>query len=129
MTDYLLLFVGTVLVNNFVLVKFLGLCPFMGVSKKLETAIGMGLATTFVITLASICAWLVNHLILLPLDLVYLRTMAYILVIAVVAALYVREKRSGRRIGEGDRQQHEAVRQAQADAAVRGPNGGGQTWL
>ena len=56
MTDYLLLFVGTVLVNNFVLVKFLGLCPFMGVSKKLETAIGMGLATTFVITLASICA-------------------------------------------------------------------------
>ena len=83
MTDYLLLFVGTVLVNNFVLVKFLGLCPFMGVSKKLETAIGMGLATTFVITLASICAWLVNHLILLPLDLVYLRTLAYILVIAV----------------------------------------------
>ena len=84
MTEYLLLFIGTVLVNNFVLVKFLGLCPFMGVSKKLETAIGMGLATTFVITLASICAWLVNHLILLPLDLVYLRTMSYILVIAVV---------------------------------------------
>ncbi|WP_029685860.1 electron transport complex subunit RsxA [Tatumella saanichensis] len=83
MTDYLLLFIGTVLVNNFVLVKFLGLCPFMGVSKKLETAIGMGLATTFVITLASICAWLVNDLILVPLDLVYLRTMAYILVIAV----------------------------------------------
>lgn len=54
MTDYLLLFVGTVLVNNFVLVKFLGLCPFMGVSKKLETAMGMGLATTFVMTLASI---------------------------------------------------------------------------
>lgn len=84
MTDYLLLFIGTVLVNNFVLVKFLGLCPFMGVSKKLETAIGMGLATTFVITLAAICAWLVNHLILVPLDLVYLRTLAYILVIAVV---------------------------------------------
>lgn len=55
MTEYLLLFVGTVLVNNFVLVKFLGLCPFMGVSKKLETAIGMGLATTFVLTLASVC--------------------------------------------------------------------------
>lgn len=55
MTDYLLLFVGTVLVNNFVLVKFTGLCPFMGVS-KLETAMGMGLATTFVMTLASICA-------------------------------------------------------------------------
>lgn len=59
MTDYLLLFVGTVLVNNFVLVKFLGLCPFMGVS-KLETAMGMGLATTFVMTLASICAWLID---------------------------------------------------------------------
>ncbi len=60
MTDYLLLFVGTVLVNNFVLVKFLGLCPFMGVSKKLETAMGMGLATTFVMTMASICAWLID---------------------------------------------------------------------
>ena len=60
MADYLLLFVGTVLVNNFVLVKFLGLCPFMGVSKKLEAAMGMGLATTFVMTLASICAWLID---------------------------------------------------------------------
>lgn len=68
MTDYLLLFVGTVLVNNFVLVKFLGLCPFMGVSKKLETAMGMGLATTFVMTLASICAWLLlfRHSPILP---------------------------------------------------------------
>ena len=84
MADYLLLFVGTVLVNNFVLVKFLGLCPFMGVSKKLEAAMGMGLATTFVMTLASICAWLIDTWILIPLDLVYLRTLAFILVIAVV---------------------------------------------
>ena len=84
MTDYLLLFVGTVLVNNFVLVKFLGLCPFMGVSKKLETAMGMGLATTFVMTMASICAWLIDTWILIPLNLVYLRTLAFILVIAVV---------------------------------------------
>ena len=84
MTSYLLLFVGTVLVNNFVLVKFLGLCPFMGVSKKLESAIGMGLATTFVITLSNICSWIVNTFILMPLGLVYLRTMAFILVIAVV---------------------------------------------
>ena len=84
MTSYLLLFVGTVLVNNFVLVKFLGLCPFMGVSKKLESAIGMGLATTFVITLSNICSWSVNTFILMPLGLVYLRTMAFILVIAVV---------------------------------------------
>ena len=82
MADYLLLFVGTVLVNNFVLVKFLGLCPFMGVSKKLEAAMGMGLATTFVMTLASICAWLIDTWILIPLDLVYLRTLAFILVIA-----------------------------------------------
>ncbi|EIC84172.1 electron transport complex subunit RsxA [Serratia sp. M24T3] len=84
MTSYLLLFIGTVLVNNFVLVKFLGLCPFMGVSKKLESAIGMGLATTFVITLSNICSWIVNTFVLMPLGLVYLRTMAFILVIAVV---------------------------------------------
>ena len=73
MTDYLLLFVGTVLVNNFVLVKFLGLCPFMGFP-KLETAMGMGLATTFVMTLASICARLIDTWILIPLNLIYLRT-------------------------------------------------------
>ncbi|VFP82790.1 electron transport complex subunit RsxA [Candidatus Erwinia haradaeae] len=84
MTDYLLLFFSTVLINNFVLVKFLGLCPFMGVSKKMETAISMGFATTFVITLSSICAWLVNLLILVPLDLIYLRTTTYILLIAVL---------------------------------------------
>ena len=84
MTDYLLLFVGTVLVNNFLLVKFLGLCPFMGVSKKLETAIGMGFATTFVMTIASISSWLMDTFILVPLDLLYLRTLSFILVIAVV---------------------------------------------
>ncbi len=84
MTDYLLLFVGTALVNNFVLVKFLGLCPFMGVSKKLETAIGMGFATTFVMTIASISSWLMDTFILVPLDLLYLRTLSFILVIAVV---------------------------------------------
>ncbi|NLJ92448.1 MAG: electron transport complex subunit RsxA [Aeromonadales bacterium] len=84
MSEYLLLFVGTVLVNNFVLVKFLGLCPFMGVSGKLETAIGMGMATTFVLTLAAACSYLVNQYILLPLELTYLRTLSFILVIAVV---------------------------------------------
>ncbi|EOD54675.1 Na(+)-translocating NADH-quinone reductase subunit E, partial [Aeromonas molluscorum 848] len=87
MTEYLLLLIGTVLVNNFVLVKFLGLCPFMGVSGKLETAIGMGLATTFVLTLASACSYLVEHYILLPLSVGYLRTLAFILVIAVVCNL------------------------------------------
>lgn len=84
MTEFLLLLVSTVLVNNFVLVKFLGLCPFMGVSGKLETAIGMSLATTFVLTLASICSYLVDSYILAPLDLLYLRTLSFILVIAVV---------------------------------------------
>ncbi|WP_189482054.1 electron transport complex subunit RsxA [Alishewanella tabrizica] len=84
MTEFLLLLISTVLVNNFVLVKFLGLCPFMGVSGKLETAIGMSMATTFVLTLASICSYLVDSYLLAPLDLLYLRTLSFILVIAVV---------------------------------------------
>ncbi|WP_440904223.1 electron transport complex subunit RsxA [Catenovulum sp. SX2] len=84
MTEYLLLFVATVLVNNFVLVKFLGLCPFMGVSSKVETAIGMSMATTFVLTLASVASYLIEQYILQPLDITFLRTLAFILVIAVV---------------------------------------------
>ena len=84
MSEYLLLLIGTVLVNNFVLVKFLGLCPFMGVSSKLESAIGVSMATTFVLTLASVLSYLVNQYLLLPFDLDYLRTMSFILVIAVV---------------------------------------------
>ncbi len=84
MTEYLLILVSTVLVNNFVLVKFLGLCPFMGVSKKLETATGMSLATTFVLTLSAICTYLVDTYVLAPLGLEFLRTIAFILVIAVV---------------------------------------------
>ncbi len=82
MSEYLLIFISTVLVNNFVLVKFLGLCPFMSVSTRLETAIGMGLATTFVLTLSSICSYLVNQYLLSPFELEYLRTIAFILVIA-----------------------------------------------
>ncbi len=84
MSEYLLILVSTVLVNNFVLVKFLGLCPFMGVSNKLETAMGMGLATTFVLTLASICSYLANEYLLAPFGLEYLRTITFIVVIAVV---------------------------------------------
>jgi len=84
MKEYALILIGTVLVNNFVLVKFLGLCPFMGVSRKLETALGMGLATTFVLTLSSVCAYLSNEYLLAPLGLEYLRTITFILVIAVV---------------------------------------------
>lgn len=84
MTDYLLLLIGTILVNNFVLVQFLGLCPFMGVSNKLETAIGMSCATTFVLTLAAICSWMTYQWLLKPLGLEYLRIITFILVIAVV---------------------------------------------
>jgi len=84
MTEYALILISTIWVNNFVLVKFLGLCPFMGVSRKLETAMGMALATTFVLTLSSICSYLVNEYILAPLDLMYLQTIMFILVIAVV---------------------------------------------
>lgn len=84
MTDILLLLIGAVLVNNFVLTQFLGLCPFMGVSGKLETAIGMSAATTFVLTLSAICSYLVYHYLLIPFDLMFLRTISFILVIAVV---------------------------------------------
>ena len=72
MTEYALILVSTILVNNFVLVKFLGLCPFMGVSRKLETATGMGLATTFVLTLSSVLSYLVNEYLLARLGLEYL---------------------------------------------------------
>ena len=84
LAEYALLLAGTVLANNFVLVQFLGLCPFMGVSNKLETAMGMSDATTFVLTLASVCSYLTYTWLLVPLDLTYLRTISFILVIAVV---------------------------------------------
>ncbi|MDP7536322.1 MAG: electron transport complex subunit RsxA [Methylococcales bacterium] len=84
MQEYWLILVSTILVNNFVLVKFLGLCPFMGVSRKPETAMGMGLATTFVLTLSSVCSYAVNRYLLLPLELEYLRTIVFIVVIAFV---------------------------------------------
>jgi electron transport complex protein RnfA len=78
---YLLILISTVFVNNIVMAKILGLCPFMGVSKKLEAAIGMGLATTFVLTLASGASYLVNEYLLGP-ELFYLRTLSFIVVIA-----------------------------------------------
>jgi electron transport complex protein RnfA len=86
MSEFFVILIGTVLVNNFVLVQFLGLCPFMGVSTKLESAIGMGAATTFVLTLASVCAYLVNAFLLSPLGIEFLRTIAFILVIAAVVS-------------------------------------------
>ena len=84
MSEYILIIVGTVWVNNIVLSQFLGLCPYMGVSRKLETAIGMGLATTFVLTLASISSYLVHEFLLEPFGLEYLRTISFILVIAAI---------------------------------------------
>ena len=84
MESLALTFFGAALVNNFVLAKFLGLCPFMGVSRNLDTAYGMALATGFVLTLSSMLAWMVHHWLLVPLDLGHLRTLGFILVIASV---------------------------------------------
>ncbi len=84
MTDLLLLALGASLVNNFVLTQFLGLCPFVGVSRRFEAAAGMALATLFVLTLASGASYAVWHWILEPLDLGYLRTLVFILLIAAV---------------------------------------------
>ena len=81
MTEYLLILISAVFVNNIVMVKILGLCPFMGVSRKLEAAIGMGAATTFVLTLASGSSYLINHYLLGP-ELSYLTTLSFIVVIA-----------------------------------------------
>jgi electron transport complex protein RnfA len=81
MTEYLLILISAVFVNNIVMVKILGLCPFMGVSKKLEAAIGMGAATTFVLTLASGVSYLINQYLLGP-ELAYLTTLSFIVVIA-----------------------------------------------
>lgn len=87
MAELGLLFVASVLVNNFVLSRFLGICPFLGVSKKIETAVGMGLAVVFVMTVASVVTWLVQHYLLEPLQLGYLQTIAFILVIASLVQL------------------------------------------
>ena len=79
---YFLIIISTVLVNNIVLLKILGLCPFMGVSKKLETSISMSAATAFVLTIGSMTSWAISHYLLEPNDLVYLRTLSFIVVIA-----------------------------------------------
>lgn len=84
MSELFLLLIGTVLVNNFVLAKFLGLCPFMGVSRQLDAAYGMAMATGFVLTLSAGLSYLVHRWLLAPMGLEYLRTLAFILVIASV---------------------------------------------
>lgn len=84
MSDYLLLLLSAAIINNVVLIKFLGLCPFMGVSRKISPAIGMSMATTFVITLASAACWMLENWVLIPFGITYLRILVYILVIASV---------------------------------------------
>lgn len=87
MTEYLFILVGAVLVNNVVLVRILGLCPFMGVSKKLGTAYGMGAATTFVLTLGTGASYIIDHYLLMPFGLEYLRTISFIVTIAALVQL------------------------------------------
>lgn len=84
---YIAIFITYIFVNNFILSQFLGLCPFIGVSKNSESAIGMGMAVTFVMGISSIITYLIYHLVLLPLNLVYLQTLSFILVIAALVQL------------------------------------------
>lgn len=87
MAEILMLVLGSILVNNVIFQQFLGICPYLGVSKRLDTALGMGFAVTFVMTLAVAVTWPIYHLVLVPLDLGYLRTLAFILVIASLVQL------------------------------------------
>ena len=87
MNQILTILIGSIFVNNFAMSRFYGICPFLGVSKKLETAFGMGMAVTFVMAMASLVAYLVNAFLLIPLGLEYLQTIAFILVIAVLVQI------------------------------------------
>ena len=87
MAELLLILVGAVFVNNFVLARFLGICPFLGVSKKVETALGMGMAVIFVMTVASVVTWFIQYFVLIPFGIEYLQTIAFILVIASLVQL------------------------------------------
>ena len=87
MTSIFLIFISAAFVNNFVLVRFLGLCPFMGVSTQYKSALGMSFATAFVLTMSSIASYLVNEYLLVPLGLEYLKTLSFILVIAVTVQI------------------------------------------
>jgi len=87
MVELLLILVSAVFVNNFVLARFLGICPFLGVSKKVETALGMGMAVIFVMTIASVVTWFIQYFVLIPFGIEYLQTIAFILVIASLVQL------------------------------------------
>lgn len=79
--------IGAIFINNFVLSRFLGICPFMGVSKQIDSAVGMGAAVVFVMALATLGSWVVYHLLLVPLGIGYLRTIAFIIIIAALVQL------------------------------------------
>ena len=83
----LAILIGGLLVNNFVLSQFLGICPFLGVSSKVETSLGMGAAVTFVMAIAAVVAWLIQTYVLVPLDIVYMQTIVFILVIAALVQM------------------------------------------
>ncbi|MFI3278027.1 MAG: electron transport complex subunit RsxA [Rikenellaceae bacterium] len=85
--SYFAIIIGAIFVNNVVLAQFLGICPFMGVSSKVETSMGMGAAVTFVMAIASVVAWLIQTYILVPLDIVYMQTIVFILVIAALVQM------------------------------------------
>ncbi len=87
MLEYLAIIFSAILVNNIVFAQFLGICPFMGVSKNLPSALGMGAAVTFVMAVATAVTWLLQHYVLMPLGLVYIQTIAFILVIAVLVQM------------------------------------------
>ncbi|MFC2161975.1 electron transport complex subunit RsxA [Acidobacteriota bacterium] len=85
--ELLALFVSAILINNFVLYYFLGICPFLGVSKKLDSALSMGLAVTFVMTITAVMSWMINNWVLIPYNIGYLQTVAFILIIASLVQL------------------------------------------
>lgn len=85
--EYILIFISAIFVNNIILSQFLGICPFLGVSKKIDTALGMGVAVAFVLTLATIVTYLIQYGLLVPLGLQYLQTLAFILVIAALVQM------------------------------------------
>ncbi len=87
MTELVLILISAVFVNNFVLARFLGICPFLGVSKKVDTALGMGMAVTFVMTVAAVVTWFIQYFVLIPFGIEYLQTIAFILVIASLVQL------------------------------------------
>ena len=87
MNEFATIFIGMVLINNFILMRFLGLCPFFGVSKKIGSAVSMGVAVTFVMAIASIATWLIRNHILVPFDIEYMDIVIYILVIATLVQI------------------------------------------